>query len=114
MDIEQLREICLALPGVTEDIKWGDNLCFCVADKIFLIAGLNNTPTRASFKVPPGQFNDLAATDGFGQAPYLAKNQWIITDDVNNLDAEKWQYYARQSYNLVKAKLPKKIQLQLE
>ena len=30
MDIETLRTICQDLPHVTEDIKWGDDLCFLI------------------------------------------------------------------------------------
>ena len=77
MNIEQLRDICLKFPGVTEDIKWEDNLCFLVADKIFLMAGLDVSPTPASFKVPPEDFNEVALKDGFQQAPYLARGQWV-------------------------------------
>ena len=35
MDIDALRAICKKLPGVTEDIKWGNDLCFCIAGKMF-------------------------------------------------------------------------------
>ncbi|MBL4752652.1 MAG: MmcQ/YjbR family DNA-binding protein [Flavobacteriales bacterium] len=114
MDIEQLRSICLDLPGVTEDVKWENHLCFLVANKMFLIAGLDISPTTASFKVPPEQFNDVASKDGFKQAPYLAKGQWVHTSDVELLTEEEWVYYSRQSYELIKSKLPKKVQRELE
>ena len=35
MNIEQLRKFCLSFPGATEDIKWGNDLCFCVGKKMF-------------------------------------------------------------------------------
>ena len=114
MNIEQIREICLALPGVTEDVKWEDNLCFLVADKIFLMAGLDASPTRASFKVPPEQFEEIASRDGFRQAPYLARGQWVLTDNVENLSKDEWVHYSRQSYDLIKSKLSKKLQKELE
>jgi len=65
MNIEQLRDICLNFPGVTEDIKWENHLCFCVAEKMFLIAGLDESPIPASFKVPPEQFDEVASKNGF-------------------------------------------------
>ena len=114
MNIEQLRDICLALPGVTEDIKWEDNLCFLVADKIFLMAGLDASPTPASFKVPPEDFNEVASMDGFHQAPYLARGQWVHTDNVNNLSDEEWDCYALQSYKLIRSKLTKKANRELD
>ena len=35
--VDTLREICLALPGVTEDIKWGADLAFSVGGKMFCV-----------------------------------------------------------------------------
>jgi predicted DNA-binding protein (MmcQ/YjbR family) len=37
MNIEALRDLCRALPAVTEDIKWGHDLCFSVAGKMFAL-----------------------------------------------------------------------------
>lgn len=114
MDAEQLRDYCLSLPGVTESMKWGDHLCFCVAEKIFLIVGLDNHPVTASFKVTAQDFAELSASPGFSQAPYLARGQWVLLKDIELLSDAAWKKYAAQSYALVKAKLPKKLQQQLE
>lgn len=40
MNLEELRAFCLSLPGTEEDIKWGNNLCFTLAGKIYCIADL--------------------------------------------------------------------------
>ena len=40
MDIEQLRNVCSAWPGVSESIKWEDELVFSVADKMFVVTAL--------------------------------------------------------------------------
>ena len=114
MNIEELRDVCLSLPGVTEDVKWESNLCFLVAHKIFLMAALDESATPASFKVPPGDFDDVASRDGFSQAPYLARGQWVRTDNVANLSEEEWVHYAKQSYKLIRGKLSKKLQQELE
>jgi len=114
VNIEQLREICLALPGVTEDVKWDNHLCFCIAEKMFLICGLDESPTPASFKVPEEQFTEVASFDGFRQAPYLARGQWVHTSDIKNLTEEQWERYAVQSYGLIKSRLSKKLQRQLD
>jgi hypothetical protein len=34
MDIGLIKTICNELPHVTEDIKWGDDLCFMIGSKI--------------------------------------------------------------------------------
>ena len=64
MNIEELRTLCMSFPGTTEDIKWGDHLCFCVGNKIFLIAGLDQAPVTASFKVETDDFDGFACRDG--------------------------------------------------
>lgn len=113
MNIEQLRNICLSFPGVTEDIKWEHNLCFCVGGKIFLVLGLDASPPRASFKLTPDEFEALTTREGFRQAPYFAKRQWVYVEDIALLSAQQWQQYAQEAYRLVKAKLPKKVQREL-
>ena len=75
MDIESLRKICKALPHVTEDIKWGNDLCFLIAEKMFCVAGLQ-TPTTVSFKVRDDEFDEMSSRDGFTPAPYVA---WVIS-----------------------------------
>ncbi len=55
MNIEELQFICKGLPAVTEDIKWGNDLCFCLAGKIFCTAGLV-PPLRIAFKVKAEEF----------------------------------------------------------
>jgi predicted DNA-binding protein (MmcQ/YjbR family) len=41
MNIEELREFCMALPGVTEDVKWGNDLCFSVGKKMFTVTSVD-------------------------------------------------------------------------
>ena len=41
MTVESIRRWCLALPGVTEDIKWDDDLVFSVGGKMFCVAMLD-------------------------------------------------------------------------
>jgi predicted DNA-binding protein (MmcQ/YjbR family) len=44
MNIEEVQSLCNQLPGVTEDIKWGSDLCFSVGGKMFLVTGLEQSP----------------------------------------------------------------------
>ena len=107
MDIESLRSLCHKLPGVTEDIKWGNDLCFCIADKMFCVAGLQ-TPTSVSFKVKDEEFDEMSSRPGMEPAPYVARYKWVLVTDMNKLTKKQWEHYVRQSYELVKSKLPKK------
>ena len=63
MDIENLRDMCRALPAVTEDIKWGHDLCFSVAGKMFCVAGLEG-PLTVSFKVKDDEFDEMSNSPG--------------------------------------------------
>lgn len=110
MTIEELQDICRELPAATEDIKWENDLCFCVGGKMFLVVGLNQVPTTASFKVTPEEFADLTNRPGFAPAPYLARHHWVLAENIQHLPAQEWARYARQSYELVVARLPKKAQ----
>ena len=44
LDIDWLRKICLALPGATEQIQWGNDLLFKVGGKMFAVAPLEPAP----------------------------------------------------------------------
>ena len=113
MNIEDIQNICKALPAVTEDIKWGNDLVFSVGGKMFCVAGLNQSPTTASFKVTDEEFDEMCDRDGFKPAPYVAKYKWVWIDDISKMKKGDWKKYIKQSYELVKAKLPNKIKKQL-
>ena len=107
MNIEELREYCIHLPAVTEDIKWENNLVFSVGGKMFCLADLN-PPFQVAFKVPEDEFQTITSTPDIIQAPYFARMKWVKVLDESRLGAAEWQHYLLQSYNLVVAKLPKK------
>jgi predicted DNA-binding protein (MmcQ/YjbR family) len=107
MDIDTLRDYCRALPAVTEDIKWGHDLCFSVAGKMFCVAALDG-PLTVSFKVRDDEFEEIASSPGIRPAPYVARYKWVLVEEVGRLSRKEWAHYIRQSYDLVKARLPKK------
>jgi predicted DNA-binding protein (MmcQ/YjbR family) len=108
MNIEELREICLSFPLVTEDIKWGDNLVFSVGGKMFCLADLE-PPLRVSFKVPEEEFPELTATNNITQAPYFARMMWVSVLEESRFSGEEWKKYLPQSCELVRSKLPKRF-----
>lgn len=114
MNLEELRKVCKKLKAVTEDIKWGHDLCFCVGEKMFLVVGLDEHPTSASFKVLDEEFEDMCQRPGFMPAPYMARNKWVRIDDISRMSNKEWEHYARQSYDYVKAKLTKKLLKELK
>ena len=108
MNLEELRNICLGLVDATEDIKWGHDLCFSIGGKMFLVTSADSTPTSASFKVADEDFDELSERKGFKPAPYMARHKWVWVEDINLVGKKEWKQFAGRSYELVKAKLPKK------
>ena len=107
MTIESIQNICKKLPHVTEDIKWGNDLCFMVGEKMFCVAVLEG-PLKISFKVTEAEFDEISNLPGIIPAPYVAKHKWVLVENVKVFNKTKWEYYINQSYQLVKAKLSKK------
>lgn len=113
MNIEALRDLCLGLPGVSEDIKWGADLCFQVGGKMFCVTGIEGE-SGVSFKVKHEEFDELSVSNDIIPAPYMARNKWVQVQSWNRFDKQEWDYYVKQSYELVKMKLPKKVQKEIE
>ena len=112
-DIDQLREYCLSLPGATEDIKWENDLVFSIGGKMFCAAGLE-PPLRFSFKVADEEFDEMSNKVGFKPAPYLARAKWVLATENSGLANKEWKQYVKNSYQLVKKKLPKKLLADLD
>lgn len=112
MDLETLRDFCNRLPHVTEDVKWGNDLCFLIGGKMFCVTGFSST-LKVSLKVKPEEFDELTAKNGIIPAPYLARHKWIYVQQENIFSKKEWEHYIRQSYELVKEKLPASLKKQL-
>jgi len=112
MNIEWLRSFCLSLPKAAEDVKWGSDLCFLIAGKMFCIAA-TGAVMSASFKCNEEDFSALCERDGVIPAPYLARNKWVQIQRPSALNKSEWQHYIEKSYRLVAMKLPKKIQKEI-
>ena len=112
MNIEDLRKLCYLLPAVTEDIKWGNDLAFSIGNKMFCVASLE-PPFTCSFKVKDEEFEELSSQNGFMPAPYIAKAKWVLVTDPSKLNKREWEKYIKQSYELIKMKLTKKLRQEL-
>lgn len=112
MDIEVLRTICLSFPAVTEDVKWGNDLCFCVGGKMFCVTNLE-PPHTFSFKVTDAEFEELSQSEGFRPAPYMARAKWVLVTDSSKLSRKDLKNYLQQSYELITAKFSRKLRKDL-
>ena len=107
MTIDAVRSICRAFPNVTEDIKWGSDLVFSVAKKMFAVVN-TEPPHTVAFKCTPDVFAELIEREGIIPAPYMARNMWVQERSVGEvLDRRELEVLLRQSYDLDVEKLPK-------
>jgi predicted DNA-binding protein (MmcQ/YjbR family) len=114
MRLDRLRNFALALRQTTVVKQWGECLVFKVAGKMFLLLSLDGEVIDGViFKCTPEEFDDLTEIDGIAQAPYCAKRMWVRVSDLDALPVAELQARIRHSYDLVVAKLPKKIQATL-
>jgi predicted DNA-binding protein (MmcQ/YjbR family) len=107
MNIETLRDYCLSLNGTTEGMKW-DHLCFMIAEKIFVLASLEDG--NLCLKCDPEDFDELAARPGIKQAPHFARRQWIALDSMDVMTDKELMERVAGSRQLVLSKLSKKLQ----
>ena len=113
MRLDRLKAYALSLPQTAVVRQWG-GLVFKVAGKMFFLIALDaEVISGVIFKCTPAEFDDLTAIDGIGQAPYCAKRMWVRMEDLAALPEPELQTRIRHSYDLVAAKLPKKIQATL-
>src|ERR1700739_4136784 len=109
MNIDQLRKICLSFAGVKEQIQWGDDLLFKVGGKMFAITPLEPARLWLSLKADPEEFAELTERPGIIPAPYLARAKWIAIETPETVTEAEAGELLRKSYELVVAKLPRKL-----
>jgi predicted DNA-binding protein (MmcQ/YjbR family) len=114
MDIDWLRQICLAFRGVTEQIQWGNDLLFKVGGKMFAIAPLEPAPVCLTFKCSDESFAELTERPRIIPAPYLARAKWVALESPDAMTRGELSELLRTSYELVFAKLPKRAQEELK
>ena len=105
MNVDAIREFCLAFPRATEKLQWGDNLCFKIGGKIFVILGLDDP--RLCFKCAPERFAELIEREDIRPAPYVGRYKWVMQDRLDALPSDELKELIRQSYDMVAAKAPR-------
>lgn len=112
MDLDTLREICMAYPGATEELQWEVHLLYKVGGKIFCIGSLN-AEDGATLKVNEDDFDELTSNPGIKQAGHMAKRKWISILPESRMPLKEWKAHIKTSYDLIKSGLPKKVQATL-
>jgi predicted DNA-binding protein (MmcQ/YjbR family) len=105
MHVDEIRAYCLAFPQATENLQWGDDLCFKIRGKIFAMLGLDNP--RLCFKCTPDTFAELIEHEDIRPAPYVGRYKWVMLDRLDALRSDELGDLIRQSYEMVAANAPK-------
>src|SRR5438874_7054557 len=102
MDIESTHTYCLSFPHVTEEVLWGADLVFKIAEKMFAVIGLDPASDhRMSFKCTPEKFAELTERHGIVPAPYVARYHWVALETFDALSDKELKALLKESYDLV-------------
>ncbi|HYN49697.1 MAG TPA: MmcQ/YjbR family DNA-binding protein [Thermoleophilaceae bacterium] len=111
----RLRRSCLDLPGAEEQFPFGDEVSvFRVAGKIFALSPLRSRPLNVSLKCEPEiaeqlRASHLAVIPGY----HLNKRHWNTVEIDGSLEDRFVLDMIEDSYDLVVAGLPKRVQAEL-
>ncbi len=112
MDNERIREICLALPNVTETVNWGHHLVYWVGDrdiggKMFAMTDLDGSGTGVLwFHCGAERFHELLEVDGVIASLYLAKAHWVTVERWDAMRPRQIEDELRRAHALIYEKLP--------
>lgn len=115
MNAEELRQLALSFPGTTEGIPFNETtLVFKVVDKMFLLVSLDSVPLRYNFKAHPEEGLRLremypAVIPGY----HSDKRHWNTVTLDESVPEKELRAWVRESYRLVRAKLPQYVQAKL-
>lgn len=111
---DELRSICLALPGSVEEFPFPrspERSVFKVAGKVFAISSLSAIPLRVSLKCDPDEALHLRSTYAAIQPGYrLNKRHWnTLTLDDGTLPDRLVRELVEHSHELIVAALPRGV-----
>ena len=120
MNIEEVRDYTLSLPGVTEDQPFGDDvITFRLEGKIFVCLSLggsehdiNDGEPRLALKLSPERNEELREQyAAVTPAWHWNKKHWsdVYYEQVDDALVKAW---IRESHQLIASKLPKALRSQ--
>ncbi|MCB9080384.1 MAG: MmcQ/YjbR family DNA-binding protein [Lewinellaceae bacterium] len=114
MDIESLRQYCLAKKGVEETFPFDEvTLVFKVMGKIFAITGLDSAVFTVNLKCDPDRA--ILLREEYPEIQpgwHMNKAHWNTVDFEGSLSDRFLLELVDHSYDLIVASLPKKIRQQ--
>ena len=114
MNIEEYRNFCLAMPGVTEGFPFGpETMVFKVMDKMFALTNIE-TYEFVNLKCDPERAVTLREEyEGISPGWHMNKVHWNSVKTSADVENELFKELIRHSYELVASSLPKKLRTEL-
>lgn len=115
MDLEAVRDRCLAMAGVTEGFPFGpDVLVFKVSDKMFALLALEAVPPSTNLKCEPERSVELRAEyDTIVPGYHMNKKHWNTVTLDGSVPTALVAELIDHSYDLVARSLTKRVQREL-
>ena len=116
MHVEAFREYCLAKPGATEDMPFGEgHLVFKIADKMFALLTLEEVPPAANLKCDPDRALELR--DRYEQVRpgyHMNKKHWNTVEIASGIPEAELRKMIDHSYELVVQRLSKALRAKIK
>ena len=114
MTLADFCDFCLAKPGVTQETPFGpDTLVFKVKGKMFALTGVDDF-TSVNLKCDPETAADLRERHAYVRPGYhMSKQHWNTVEIGTGATDAQVRQWTDDSYELVRASLPKKVQAEL-
>ena len=115
MNVEEFRDYCLSFPKVTEEFPFDDKvLVFKVMGKVFSLSNIENFE-GINLKVDPE--NAILQREKYTEVKpgyHMNKKHWNTVNVSGSLPTSLIKEWIQDSYDLVVAKMPKKVREELK
>ncbi len=115
MNIEEYRDFCLALPGVTEGFPFGpETMVFKVMNKMFALTNIE-AYDFVNLKCDPERAITLREEyEGINPGWHMNKVHWNSVKTSADVEDELFKELISHSYDLIVESLPKKTKEELK
>ncbi len=115
MNIEEFRDFCLSMKGVTEELPFGpDTLVYKVMGKMFALTGLDSEVFTINLKCDPDRAIQLREEFHYIIPGYHMNKKHWNTVNADIASTAQVKELTEHSYQLVVSSLPKKVQVEFQ
>ena len=115
MTRDDFNTYCKAKTGSTHVVQWGNADVWKIGGKVYAICGWNDGRDAFTFKVSEMIYEVMQDQPGYRPAPYLASRgmTWLQIHEPEHVAEEDIRQHIDASFDLVVAKLTKKLRREL-